>query len=821
MRLPALITSDGHLDPETLGDVQLDPRYEAPSLSGHMVVQLRSDLETALTKELDQSGELDVINKSGHSRAMMTMDRQEGKPLEFESNRHVRVPVQIASLRGVEVRRNGTRDEVLSVLADMTRERRREVMVGRLALAQRSHALRKGEIMDALKNHTLLFDKGIDPEQAISDEGIIQLPLEKMQYLFCEENFDEDAMRRVIRFGKHGLEGVQDAIPTLPKEMRGRQAFVGGMRISIGPYTAILERETTAPQVEHLAARVLDGIRTSGIEHIRQVELFNQSMEAVPMEQILVQLRLYHATRDVQEFARSVMNRRTIHAGVSFADAIGLEQQPERLIRLLEELKPTHTKEAPYGFLVGAGKFREIDWMARPSFQDEHLMKVNAKFAASDPKYASIGKDIPHFARGLASTLRYVGREQTEGRLCASWGFPDPGVIARMRDEGTGVFIAHDLRTHEDAFDEKADTSANAQATPTNDMYFDEQLYNHFRRLSNEGVSFFLARHAAPDAFAKGEELPPEILEWHKKGMWVRPDQRERLEGIDTIIAMYGSHVAGTEDMLREQIIRFSLRMKQRFGSALAYIHGKGPGVMYIADNVAETLPELAKEYPEFATVIDEDIFRMGVGIDAERFGQAPNFHPPAQLDFRAKDRLTRQKVMNDISTMNIFNIGGAGTLEEIALTICSQKLLKNIPAPMIFVDPIGLAKDGGHLWQTLATLIEDLAEAKTISSQEAENGKQQIRLLQQYVPHFLHIVRSYDEAADIIEGFADDPTGYYLRTGMPREQVVHAFLESVDTFQETQFPMPSWLNLDRVCSDSRWNDAEKQDSACAKTPTE
>ena len=44
------------------------------------------------------------------------------------------------------------------------------------------------------------------------------------------------------------------------------------------------------------------------------------------------------------------------------------------------------------------------------------------------------------------------------------------------------------------------------------------------------------------------------------------------------------------------------------------------------------------------------------------------------------------------------FLLGGAGTLGEIALSLCSQKLYKNILTPLIFVDPKGVSNEGREL---------------------------------------------------------------------------------------------------------------------------
>ncbi|MDO8648568.1 MAG: LOG family protein [Candidatus Peregrinibacteria bacterium] len=822
-RLPALVTAEGIIDPQTLGEIERDPKYGAPMVVGHMVVPFRSNMESALARALEESGELDTIGRSGHSRIGLNLRRREKEKVQFDGSQRVIVPIALSSLRAVDIRLNGVRDEFLGVFSDMVRERRREVGVGRLALASRNDALSRDDIFDAIGKSRLLLPSHVKPEEAVDEHGVLSLPLDNMRHLFCEENFDENAMRDVIRLGKHALSGLQEPVDGRPKQLTEHQFFVGGIRISMGPYTAIIDEETNTDGVIHLAARVLDGIRTTGIDVTRQVELFNSLLKTVSMENLKVRMRLYHATKEVQDFSKKVINQRTINHGVSFSEVVELEEHPERILRLMREISPTKADGGPYGYFIGPQKSHEIPWLPLAKFQSRYLNNVNAKVSASDPKYCVFGKSVPHFARGLSSVMPYVGREQNEGHVCATWAFPSPGDLQSMLRQGTGVFIAHDLRPRENAHTTekpylnenrmllRADSAGNGMSKempPPNDVYFDGQLFSAFQRLHREErARFFLARHSSPDAFRKGTMMPQEVLEWDRRGFWIRANAKERIDRVDTLIAMYGSHATGMEDVLREQLIRFSLRLKTHFGERLGYIHGKGPGVMYIADEVAENLVAIAKEHPEYAERITENIPTIGVGIDAERIGQSPNFHPPAQVDFQAKDRLIRQKHMNDRATVSVFNIGGAGTLEEIALTFCSQKLLKSILAPMIFIDPKGLGKGGRHLWQSLSDLIHDLAEQKVITPEDAKVGQKNIvQLLQSHMANFIHIVHSYDEAADIIESFDRDPVHYYIHVAkIPRSEVVHAFDEAMATFGETGFAMPSSLRPDRIFNDPRW----------------
>lgn len=816
---PVITTDDGFIDPETMGDIHIDAETGAPTMTAHTIIELqKKDSELGLARDLAAAGLLEFIGKSGQSRVGLHA-RRNSEEVQI-ADRKLIVPLDLLSLRAVEVRRNGVRDELLSVFQDIVRERRRPISVGRILMAHPEDALKQGDVMDAIANHTLFLGDGVDVEKAVRDDGTVALSLEKLRFLFCEDNFDENAMRNVIRFGKHGIHGLQEPAQGLPDELEARQFFVGGIRISIGPFVAVIEPQATDPRVMHLAARILDGVRTSGIQSPRQVELFNMSLEDVKLLDLKVVLKLYHATREVQDMSDAIMNEHTIRHGVGFSEVVDVLGHPERIVHLMKSIAPTHKDTGANAILVGASKYREVKWQPTANFQETNLPMLSAKVCASEPEHCIFGDKIPASVQPVSSKLRYVGREQNEGHVCASWGFPEPRVMEQMLRDGNGVFIAHDLRARSDAYarsspllNEDRLTNAaeisHAKQTgfipPPNDVYFDAQLFSAFQGLHAEGARFLMVRHRCEDAFDPGTELKAEVLEWDEKGFWLRPDAKEALQKIDTVISMYGSHVAGMEHVLKKQITMFGLRMKQRFGESIAFMHGKGPGVMKIADEVGEKLPELAKDFENFSD-ITTPIPTIGVGIDAERFGQSPNFHPPAQVDFRAKDRLIRQKHMNDRSTINIFNIGGAGTLEEIALTLCSQKLYKNIPSPMIFVDPAGFGENGKHLWAKLAALIEDLAARKEVDLGSAEQGKRKIQLLQSYWANFIHIVDSYEDAADIIENFANDPVKYYLESAkMPKSDLARALMESVSTFQETKFPMPEWLNMDRLLSDPRW----------------
>jgi len=822
----AIVSPDGILDLPATPVIADNEKYGAPELQGHMVVRgITHNAHLALAERLAQEGQLEVIGKSGSSRVGLEVIQRDGEKVQVDHQAgSIIVPVGVLSVRAVEVRQNGVRDDLLSVLAAITRER--DVAIGRVAMADPADALSREEVLAAFQKNELALPAHPSPEACVDEQGHLVLPLESLRFAFCEANFRTAQKRDVIRFGKHGLAGLQEERQGLPKEIGGKQFFVGGIRVSIGPYIGIIDAETNKPGVVHLAARILDGIRTTGLDDPRQVELFNQLYDAVSTGDLRVRIRLHHASKDAQQFAKCVINRRTIVSGVSLPDVIELQGHPERIMDLMRLVSPSVADGNPCGYFVGPGRAHKVEWVdeASDGFQNRHLEIAAPKFSAGDPDYCVRGQEIPQEAEVLAGLLGYVGQDQSHSRLYAQWGFPDTDTMRFMNKSGIGVFVAHDVRVDpERTYESRIPMltrrrtvlfspagergGATVERQPSSDIFFDDKRFAAFQKMYGEGARFLLVRHEAPDAFDEAQTVPEEVLVWDERGFWVRPEAQERLEKVDTLIAMYGSHVDGMTEVLTEQVNRFALRMKKLFGESVGFIHGKGPGVMYLADVAARNLPEIARGRTGYEE-IDEGILSLGVGIDLEQQDQAINYHPHAQVDFSSQHRLVRQKHMNDRTSFNIFNLGGAGTLEEVALSLCSQKLYKNILTPLIFVDPKGISNEGDNYWNKLKVFIDDMATRKEISSGVAGQASVNIQLLQGHMKNFVHVVDSYDEAADIIEGFVKDPVGYYVKAGVAKKEFIAAYNGALEVRQDTHFPMPHWMDVQRYSSmfeDDRW----------------
>jgi predicted Rossmann-fold nucleotide-binding protein len=754
-----------------LDEIKFTPELRKPYRVAEVHFNLRSDIEKGLTQDLIDSGILQdyFLGRSGHSSIGLHPQIEKNADIIIEDNRLI-VEARVYSLRDTR------RDQLLSVLGRVVKKMGPGRMeIGRMFLAESGAALSENEVNTAISDEKLLL-----PDSAVvtnkDGECIIELSLEDMHYFISERTFNEENMEQVLVYGKHAMDNIKDWKKGFPKEKKliNSHFFLGAIRISIGPYVAIIEEETSQDGVSHLAARMLDGVRTTGLilpEHARQVELFKDSDEALD-RRLKIRLKLYHANGNLPDISDKIINKRTLHHGVSFRDITQIKSTDPNFMNLMDSVSECHSESKPWGIILSRGKSGVIEWDQTARIQEAlTVIRTTEVQSESDGRYDT-GSQIPENVRELTEALKYVGGSQTHGTALASKAFPSKRLRVELFGKGIGIYVAEKLHQHPDVFD----TELQGSPYSFTDDYFTGETYPDFRQAERDGVQFYKIFEETPHPTKTCETIPRQVRAFHK-GFWVLPEECEKMDKVDTIIAMYGSHKDAMIPHLQGQLDNFMERMKKKLGDKLAITHGNGPGVMLAADQAA------AKH----------DIFRLGVSIGVEKIGQDENPTPPARVGFLDEDRLTRQNLLDDISNFTLFNIGGAGTLEEIAITICSQKLRKNIITPIIFVDPFGLGENGGHIWQKLKEQIEVLAASKSIPASEAASGIENLQLLQAYAPRFCHFVEDYDEAAEILEKFIDNPIGYYKDQQIPADDFVLAFEQSQEIFEKTGFSSPHW----------------------------
>ena len=733
MKNYSLLTEDGYLILDNGIEPIHNKKLDVPQIKAIMRLENTSDTLRGVLNDLIQQNQLTdgccLIGRSGHSQVGLDVELGDEAPTIDTSRRLIDVPIIITSL-------NRTIPDILfSILKGLVEEGKYKLNIGRLFIPM-SDPLSKEEIEEAVCQHHLLLPQ----PSVITGDGVIELPLENVRYLLSGSLLKTGQnARNVLLYSKGGLGLMQHlSYSGIPKTLHPKEFFVGAIKISLGPYLAVIDRELNDNSVFHLAARILDAVRTSGINVLRQIEIYNSAEAPATLADLRIRIRLYRADPTTSEAAERIFSRgnsqNVIKYGVSFSDATGI-YNTEICQSLFDNLSTTQAERGGFARVLSRTRVVEIpreiesgEWHER--IQNRFIFEVATGNITSGEHR---GEQIPQDLRPFVDGLQYVGGEQDLRQVYVSHHLPATGVIQALKRNNVGVFVGRSIRYEKENQD-------------ANNIYFDQTTYESLYDLErNAGMRFYLLMGDGDDVHVRG----------FYRGLWVVKGCEQKLKNTHTVIAMYGSHVDGTEDILTEQIYTFLSKVKKlpELEGHMAICHGSGPGVMRIADRAAE----------------QNDLLRIGVGIDSEKIGQLPNLRPPAIVCFRNSARHLRQNFLDRISLFKIYNIGGIGTLEELLIAVTNLKLSENLPAPHIFVDPFGLGGGGDHIWMMV---IKQLG----ISCSPKEIGGNKVHLSPDWIPKFCHLVSSYEEAFEIIKNFVGNPLEYWRKTGMPEQNILAAY---------------------------------------------
>jgi predicted Rossmann-fold nucleotide-binding protein len=260
--------------------------------------------------------------------------------------------------------------------------------------------------------------------------------------------------------------------------------------------------------------------------------------------------------------------------------------------------------------------------------------------------------------------------------------------------------------------------------------------------------------------------------EMHRSGLWIKPEFEDRMEDLDLVVAMYGGNKDLVGDALQPQIDKFFDGLTAIVPAQnLAVAHGSGPGVMRVADETARS----------------KNIMSLGVGISVEKIGQEENTRPDGVVRFATSDRLYRQQMLDTFNTISIFNAGGYGTLEEMAISVCTHKLLSCLPTPKIAIDPDGYYRNADRMISEVAQRTNIQAGGGTIDIAEHPFGDA-------WVPNTFHRVKDYDQALEIIKKFTNDPAAYWREAGIPAEKIQIAYASHQRRLAEVGMNIPTYM---------------------------
>ena len=740
MKRSPLLTGDGYLLVDQTTEPTIDNKLGTPKLLGRMRLEETSDTLRGVLSDYITAGLFKehcfLVGRSGHSQIGLDVDFDDNPPEIDSRRRRIDIPVQLISLNP------HIPDTLFSEIKDMVDSNRR-LTIGRLFIPMQSHLSRADIEAAAAANQLRLPDRAL-----IDAEGLVTIPLENIRYLLSNTLLTAGQNAQIVLHeSKEGLSLIQYvSCAGLPALLEPGDFLCGAINISLGSYCGLIERKVTETGVFHLAARLLDAVRTSGIGVPRQVEIYNGSARAIAPDALVLKLHLFPADQTTAKVAARLLTderaENIMRTGVDFAEATDIFNLSV-CEALFDNLSSDPAERGNYGRILTRSKCIDIqrELLENEWHENAQNRVVYEVVRGTITTGVHRGDQIIPDLREFVDSLELVGGAQNLRRVFVAHEFPSTDTLRVLKRNNVGVFIGRSIRLSETSPIEQTCLPL----TPSNNIYFGQTTYETFCDLSSrEGARFYMI-------FGEGRQQ--HVREFHR-GFWMTREGKEKFAGVHTIIAMFGSHVEGTEAVLTEQIHQFLDRLCAipEIDDCFAVCHGSGPGVMRIADDAATA----------------QDILRIGIGIDSEKIGQRPNLRPPVMLNFNNSARHMRQNLLDRTSLFKIYNIGGMGTLEELLIAITNLKLFESLPAPHIFVDPFGLGDNGAHIWQATLNQLKTAATRKSIGSHE-------VRLAPVWVPNFCHAVRDYEAVLAIINDFARDPAAYWEKTGISDRDLLQA----------------------------------------------
>ena len=296
------------------------------------------------------------------------------------------------------------------------------------------------------------------------------------------------------------------------------------MRIALGPFLACIDRELTDPRVFHLASRLLDGIRTTGITVPRQVELYNSGEEPVATDGLAARLRLYPPDAPVARLAGRILvpgrARQVLAAGVDFADLTDIFT-PEACRILFDEVTTEPEQGGVYGRIFMPGKMIAIPWeQEEGAWLKEFQWRLVYEYSRGNiPEGVLTGEEIPKRLRPFLDDLKYVGGEQTLSKVFVSDALPPVDTLRVLKRNGIGVVAARGMGC------------LGGSGCRQPNFRMDQTLYEELVRLEAEGMRFYLLLEL------DGQSQVREFF----RGLWVTREGKRHLPEVHTTMAMFGS----------------------------------------------------------------------------------------------------------------------------------------------------------------------------------------------------------------------------------------------------------------------------------------
>ncbi|EDY80999.1 hypothetical protein VDG1235_616 [Verrucomicrobiia bacterium DG1235] len=194
------------------------------------------------------------------------------------------------------------------------------------------------------------------------------------------------------------------------------------------------------------------------------------------------------------------------------------------------------------------------------------------------------------------------------------------------------------------------------KATPMQEFFLTNEAHSHLETYHQMGLSVYWHVPSLNDLYVHTYK--------HDHGFFIREEEVDRFLAC-TILAFYGSALEMDAEQERK-ISELVVRMTDFFGNNVGILTGGGEGVMGLANDVAAKRGCLTG-----AAFLELEAQPPKVGVNFFNTFQETNRH-------------NRQKWFQ-VADFCIFNLGGAGTMEEIGIELCNMKLGIRPRVPYVF----------------------------------------------------------------------------------------------------------------------------------------
>lgn len=569
------------------------------------------------------------------------------------------------------------------------------------------------------------------PESQVLDDGRILLPFSHVNFpvRFDANVLRKDALKEAIMVGRATIETIQPGvklslgdIPPHAYRIGATQfSILSGLRAVIDP--VVVDRGSRKPTaVRHGTSVVWDGGRTTGFapQHLRHLEVENTSDSSLYIADLAVAVRMYHAEnfeqlpKTLHSLPSAHIHERGIQVDTYFAN-------PENATGVRTALEKLDKNEDIFGLVVGPKGMRPVYNELSHEFQD--LAVIAASEAAMRQEFTPMSgwEELGELQKVLAHVSDYRQRAMLLTRTA-----PSADVLSTLMKLGLRGVCTPNV------------------AGDVDQIYLNEALLQQYSTLMKKGFGLYL--------------ITPEKIRklWHQ--LFVDVTALERVSKADFRIGGYAASAAGAESVMKLGHLEEALAMvKADYPNAAMVTGASESGGMGYLNRAA----------------VEAGLVTIGVANKIPGQEKANDSYDAVMYHGR-DDFVTRQGHISRMVSMPWVSIGAEGSNFEQALHLADLKIGLGAFAPMSYIDPVGLDKDGQHMWRDAIIKLQQTFTATHYKTDDAFTLSRS-----PYVGSMLHFTDSYADAYKRSQSFCADPVKYLRGKGVP-DRMINLALESM-----------------------------------------